>query len=180
MHSIYLARIDSEQEGARVAAVRAVRFIRNELGLASDFRTALNTVDALIADRTEMVPVAEHEDYEKLQGLVVEAAEYHQGSAEFVLDPEDTIVEVEQVEDGVDPEDEEFVDGFSQEALKIALVLVNISDDPSAAYLTAMQLGKASDDLELYAEVQAALLDVFQVYVGPQGPEIHIVQGDKP
>ena len=179
MHRIYLARFDTEADGFRVAAVRAIRFMRDALGQDASFRPAVATADALIGNPARMVLVAEHEDYERLQSLVVEAAQYHQGAAEFVLDPESTTVEVEQaVEDGMDPEDEEIAGGYSSEAYKVALLLVNIHDEPMAAYVTAMQLGRASGDLDLYAEVQDVLMEVFRIGIGPNGPDIHIVRGD--
>jgi hypothetical protein len=181
MHRLYLARFDTESNGYRVAAQRAIRFIWNSLGLDASFRESQERVNALVTNPSQMVLVAEHEDYDLLNGLLVKAVEYHQGAAEFVLDPASTDIPValdEQVEDGTDPEDEEIAGVYSPEAYNVALLLVNLHQEPMAAYVTAMQLGRASNDLDFYAEVQSVLMNVFYINTGPNGPEIHIVPGD--
>ena len=174
MHTLWLARLDHEQDGFAVAAIRAVRFIWSQLQYEHTFKQGKGVVDALIENPRQMVAVGSSEDLETLTRLVDEAAEYHGGAAEFVIDPESTEVEVEDAEEDAGV--------FSYEGCKTALVLLNMQAAPSApmtAVMHALALARATADQDLYGEVVQILVDTFELPVSfesdeAQGPTIHI------
>lgn len=181
MHVVWLARLDYEQDGFAVAAIRGVRHIWNGLEVVHTFKDAKAVVDRLISEPTQMVPVAQTEDYQQLHDLMVAAAEAHQGAAEFVIDPEDTTMPDPGQPDPDDEEltdDSEYAGPFSPSAYKTAMLLVNMGPNPQAACMHALALARATEDVSLYQEVVAAIADVFELPieldVGDNGPQIHI------
>lgn len=172
MHTIWLAKLDYEQDGFAIAAIRGVRHIWTGLNHVHTFKDAKAVVDRFITEPTRMVPVAEGENYDDLHDLMVAAAEAHLGAAEFVIDPENTSVTVEE------PEEEDFEGVFSPAAYKTALILINIGPQPMAAITHAVALARATEDVNLYQEVVAVIADTFELPLslgnGEDGPEIQI------
>jgi hypothetical protein len=178
LHLVYLSGVDYAASGYQTATLRAIRHIREVLGSDSSLRPAKEAVDRFLTNPTVKLLVDASTDEEAVKRAVTEAVDYHQGAALFEINPTD----LELPNPDEDPEGEDVptdeapaidpAGPFSAAAYKTALALLSMEDgDPTKAFYRAALLGKTTDDLSLYQEVQYALMSVFP----PLNPGITVI-----
>lgn len=174
LNLIYLTGLNTTEDGHVAAARRAIRFLANQTGADDSFKAAVTAVNTFQANPTVKLLVATTQDAALADRLMDVLPTYTDGLATFELNPATLDIPVPETdEEPQQPEESEEVEGFPDAAYNTALVLLSCTKGrPAYALIRCMQLGKATEDAELYAQAAQILLNVFQM---DAGPNVHIL-----